>query len=199
MSTTAPSPQTWTIRLKSRKTTVLLHTNPLETFSSIKHQLYTALSDTTLKDPDTGDTIPLPSSASDIQLGRPVNPHDASRGFALGEWEYDTPDALEEGAADVKGKGKAVAGKGKSKRDGEGGVLEGVKGCPKGAGLRDGAVLAFRWRGDGIWDGDEDVDMEEGAAGGKKADMWGVRIASFEDSYGVENEGDVGGMREFEG
>ena len=94
-----------------------------------------------------------------------------------------------------------MAGKGRPKKDSEGSVVEGVKGCPKGAGLRDGAVLAFRWRGDGIWDGDEDVDidMEDGIAGGKKMDMWGVRIASFEDSYGVENEGDVGGVREFEG
>jgi hypothetical protein len=29
--------------------------------------------------------------------------------------------------------------------------------------------------------------------------MWGVKLASFEDAYGVNNETDVGGAREYEG
>jgi hypothetical protein len=29
--------------------------------------------------------------------------------------------------------------------------------------------------------------------------MWGIQLATFEDAYGVENETDVGGGKEFEG
>ncbi|KAH5065722.1 hypothetical protein HBH96_042180 [Parastagonospora nodorum] len=179
---TVPSPQTWTLRLKSRKTTVLLHVDPLQTFSAIKAQLYTALSDTGLKDPETGASIPLPDSPSDIQLGRPIDTHDAQQGFQLGEWETAAEESGDDGG---KGKGKAKAGK-----------SSGIQDCPKGAGLKDGAVLAFRWAGDGIWDGGED-EVERDI--GEGADMWGVKLASFEDAYGVSNEGDVGGSREFEG
>ncbi|KAI1596671.1 HET domain containing protein, partial [Pyrenophora tritici-repentis] len=83
-----PSPLTWTLRLKSHKTTVLLHVDPLTTFESIKSSLYDALQETGFKNPETDESIPLPASASDIQLGRPVNFNDANEGFQLGEWEY---------------------------------------------------------------------------------------------------------------
>jgi hypothetical protein len=179
---------TWTLRLKSHKSTVLLHVNPLSTFSTIKSDLYTALQETTLHS-STGDSIPLPSSASEIQLARPRNVNDPSRGFTLGEWEpsyggseLGTGDEEEAGS---KGKGKAPATtKGKPGKKDSGAD---VKDCPKGAGLRDNAVLAFRWVGEGMWDGETEDNM------------WGVRIASFEDPYGATNEGDVGGMSEFEG
>jgi hypothetical protein len=69
-----------------------------------------------------------------------------------------------------------------------------VKDCPKGAGFRDGAVLAFRWKQNGSQE-DDDIDR----ADGRKVDMWGVKLASYEDNYGVENEMDVGGGTEFEG
>jgi len=177
---TTPSPQTWTLRLKARKTTVLLHVDPLHTFGTIKSHLLDALHDTGLSDPATGDAITLPASPADIQLGRPVDVHDAQQGFRPGEWE--NVDGEEDGEDAGKGKGKAKGG------------ISNAKDCPKGAGLKDGAVLAFRWAGDGIWDGSNDSDMADSAG-----DMWGVKLASFEDAYGVENEADVGGGREFEG
>ncbi|KAL5119417.1 hypothetical protein ACEQ8H_002686 [Pleosporales sp. CAS-2024a] len=200
----APGPQTWTLRLKSRKTTVLLHVDPLQTFAGIKSDLYDALKATGgLHDPETRDAIPLPESPLHIQLGRPVDVHDAQLGFRLGEWEELSAAAAAAAAAAEsedesgggKGKGKAKAGK--KLEGGTAGVVGKVKDCPKGAGLRDGAVLAFRWAGDGIWDGHDDADREQ--HGGAKPDMWGVRLASFEDAYGVNNESDVGGAREFEG
>ena len=89
-----------------------------------------------------------------------------------------------EGAAEGskgKGKGKAVASTAAAK--GKGRKSEGAGDCPKGAGLKDGAVLAFRWEGDGA--------PEESS--------WGVQLAIYEDAYGVQNEGDVGGRAEFEG
>ncbi|KAF2124536.1 hypothetical protein P153DRAFT_133724 [Dothidotthia symphoricarpi CBS 119687] len=180
---TTPSPQTWTLRFKSRKTTILLHVDPLHTFTTIKSHLYNALTETGLKDLD-GSTIPLPSSPADIQLGRPVDVNDAQQGFQLGEWEYA---ASEEFDGKGKGKGKSSASK--------------VNNCPMGANLKDNAVLALRWEGDGVWDGRDDEmdgDLENGLSG-KGADMWGVQLASFDDAYGVTNESDVGGGREFEG
>ncbi|PWO21809.1 hypothetical protein A1F96_09401, partial [Pyrenophora tritici-repentis] len=138
-----PSPLTWTLRLKSHKTTVLLHVDPLTTFESIKSSLYDALQETGFKNPETDESIPLPASASDIQLGRPVNFNDANEGFQLGEWEYSHAEEDEDGA-----------------------------------GLKDGTVLAFRWAGDGTWDGEDEFDIGKG----KTADMWGVKLASFEDA-----------------
>ncbi|CAG5165826.1 uncharacterized protein ALTATR162_LOCUS6846 [Alternaria atra] len=187
-----PSPQTWTLRLKSNKTTVLLHVDPLHTFDTIKTYLYDALQETDFKNPETGESIPLPSSASEIQLGRPVNINDAHEGFQLGEWEYTIS---EEDQEEGKGKGKAKAG---SANGGSKAGTADVKQCPKGAGLKDGAVLAFRWAGDGNWDGEDEFDIGKGRLG-KSGDMWGVTLASFEDAYGVENETDVGGRPEFEG
>lgn len=201
MTFTSPSPQSWTLRLKSRKTTVLLHVDPLHTFSTIKSQLYAALQDTGFKDSDGTETTSLPPSPSDIQLGVPVSKDDPRLGFQLGEWEYSSLE--EDDTEDVKGKGKAKAGR--PKKPGDAAGVGSVKDCPKGAGLRDGAVLAFRWRGDGndwLDEEDEDLDMEGDATkggSGKKPNMWGVKLATFEDSYGVENETDLGGRREFEG
>lgn len=195
-----PSPLTWTLRFKSHKTTLLIHTDPLNTFSAIKSYLYNALQETGIKD-SSGDALSLPDSAEEIQLGRPVDIHDASQGFRLGDWELsvDGEEEEENGDADevagkAKGKGKAKAGSASGsssakKMNGSTKSGDTAKNCPKGAGLKDGAVLAFRWDGDGVWDG---VESAEGK-------MWGVKLASFEDAYGVENEGDVGGGREFEG
>jgi len=188
MTSTAPSPQTWTLRLKHGKTTILLHADPLQTFTSLKETLHTALQETTLTNPDTGAAIPLPPSPTAYQLGVPVNPAEPNRGFQLGVWEISEDD--DDNADGAKGKGKGKANGGSRKVEvGPGSV----KNCPKGAGLRDGAVLAVRWRGDGAgWEDEESEDELEGLRV-KKGDMWGVRLASFEDGYGVENEGDLGG------
>ncbi|KAF2737652.1 hypothetical protein EJ04DRAFT_541758 [Polyplosphaeria fusca] len=163
---TSPTPQTWTLRFKSRKTTIFLHINPLQTFSSIKEHLYHALTESPLKDPDTGAMVPLPDSPEDIKLGRCVNMNSPSEGFVAGAWEAadeDEEDEEEEtdGKGKAKAKGKGLAGS------------AGLGDCPKGTGLRDNAVLAFRWEGDeSAWDGE----------------MWGVRLPTFEDAYGDGEE-----------
>ncbi|KAG9194312.1 hypothetical protein G6011_04347 [Alternaria panax] len=189
-----PSPQTWTLRLKSHKTTVILHVDPLHTFDTIKTYLYDALQETGLKNP-AGESIPLPSSAAEIQFGCPVNINDASEGFKLGEWEVAYIASDEE---EFEGKGKASkANAGGSSNGGAKADTAKINQCPKGAGLRDGAVLAFRWAGDGSWDGEDEFDLSKSSR--KGGHMWGVKLASFEDAYGVENETDVGGRPEFEG
>ncbi|KAF2638832.1 hypothetical protein P280DRAFT_63498 [Massarina eburnea CBS 473.64] len=192
MAPTTPSPQTWTLRLKARKTTVVLHVDPLQTFASMKSDLHAALVDTSLIDPSTREPIPLPSSPSDIQFGRPIDRADPQLGFTLGEWELPSDDEEDNG----KGKGKAKT-KGR-KSD----VTSAVKDCPKGAGLKDRDVLAFRWRGDGTaWEDDEEQDDDIMLADEvtSKKDTWGVKLASFDDQYGVENEADLGLPGEFEG
>jgi hypothetical protein len=160
--------------------------DPLDTFSTIKSHLYNALKDTGLKDPASNAPIALPDSPADMQLARPVDVHDAQQGFQLGEWELSADDS-DDGAG--KGKGKAKAG---GKANG-GAAAANAKDCPKGAGLKDGAVLAFRWAGDGIWNGEDDADMDD------RSNSWGVQLASFDDAYGERNETDVGGGPEFEG
>jgi hypothetical protein len=181
MAAVTPSPQTWTFRLKSHKTTVLLHVDPLSTFSNIKELLYTALKESHLKD-ENGVEIPLPPSPSDIQLGRPVSINDPQSGFMLGEWEEQDVEGADDAEENSKGKGK---------QNGDAKPFDALKQCPKGAGLRDNAVLAFRFKGDATAWGNDGVAMAD-----DEPDMWGVKIASYEDSYGVDNQGDVGGHRE---
>lgn len=205
MSTTYtnPSPITWTIRLKHHRTTIVLHANPLQTFTSIKSQLLSALRDT---QPDGKlEDKALPSSPSEIVLGRPVDMNDPNKGFVLGEWEQGG-DLFEDedGAEGSKGKGKAVAkGKGRSKREEgeeeEEGIAssDSVKDCLKGAGFRDGAVFAFKW-GEEAREDNEDEEMDAVLVG-KGDSEWDVIIPSYEDAYGVENVGDVGGRKPFEG
>ncbi|KAF2651132.1 hypothetical protein K491DRAFT_104409 [Lophiostoma macrostomum CBS 122681] len=271
MAPPPPSPHTQTLRLKSHKTTVLLHIDPLQSFTSIKSELLAALRETGLRHADTGATIPLPDSlrAEDVTLGRPRNVNEPKAGFEVAEWEVGRQGAGGEGGEDGgigngvgdeddefnsgeagededAGEDDSVQGKGKGKakrklpsptspspstsnpakrKPGrpstttkppstslDPSTAASIAQCPKGVNLKDGAVLAFRFPGDGTgWedtsadidqDEDEDEDIDElapGHADKTPKHMWGVRIASFEDGYGVENEGDVGGVREFEG
>ncbi|KAF2748503.1 hypothetical protein M011DRAFT_457802 [Sporormia fimetaria CBS 119925] len=190
MAHVKPSPTTWTLRLKSHKTTVVLHVDPLSTFSNIKEVLLSVLQQTSLKHAVTGATINPPTSASAIQLGRLTDPNDPDAGFVLGEWESSVAD-IGEDDTDAKGKGKAKASTGVPSK-----IVE----CPKGAGLKDGAVLAFRFEGDGTSWGGDDQDAEKKPDGRLDArpHMWGVVLPKFEDSYGVVNS-TAGSGQEFEG
>ncbi|KAH6639253.1 hypothetical protein C7974DRAFT_461489 [Boeremia exigua] len=171
---TTPTPQTWTLRLKHARTTLFLHIDPLLPFSAIKTALYDALTETASDDLSSPASA-LPPSAEALQLGRPVDPLDASRGFVLGEWEVD--DSLDATTLESDSEVQPKNGKGKGKAK----VNSKPSDCPKGAGLRDNAVLAYRWEG------------------GAADEGWEVEVASFEDAYGAVNEGDVGGRGEFEG
>ncbi|KAF2273108.1 uncharacterized protein EI97DRAFT_189958 [Westerdykella ornata] len=177
MTAVKPSPTTWTLRLKSHKTTVLLHVDPLSTFANIKELLYRTLEQTGLKHAETGEPIALPESAAEIQLGRPVDVNKPKEGFKLGEWEVNDEDDDRE---DANGKSKKAA--------------KSISQSLKGAGLKDNAVLAFRWKGDGTgWEKDEEDVIASSREKKAYRRMWGVKIATYEDSYGVQNTGDVGG------
>lgn len=184
---TVPDPTTLTLRLKYHKTTILLHVSQLATLSQLKAELFHALQETCPRgfpllgpDPDTVEEYkPLPTSADEIVFGLPkniVDPH--------GGWKrIAAPAILSE---DENGKGKKAQ--------------TSVEETVKGAGIKDGMALAFKWGDEAtlqsggdeamVMDGEEDVLEEE---------EWDVVIPRYEDVYGVENIGDVGARSEYVG
>ena len=168
------NPRTWTLRFKNNRSTILLHIDPLQSLSSVKAELLVAVQQT---NPDgTFNAHAIPQNADDIELAKPIDINDLSKG-----WESLEPkdDLLQEDAVDSKGKAKL----GSKKADGK----NSLKDCMQGAGLRDGRVVAFRFgkaveeppppykaEGDFI----VDVDMES------KKDEWDVVVPTVEETYG---------------
>jgi hypothetical protein len=180
MTSIEPTPITWTLRLKHQKKTVVLHVNPLQTFSSIKTTLLEVLHKT--QKSDSFDQ-PLPSSADEIEFGKPIDPKDLDQGFTLGEWEHAAALEVDEETEDApKAKGKKGRPSKSAVTTDESGVeLAGTSNilqCPKAAGLKDGSVLVFRWGKKG--DEEDDIEMEE-----ERERDWDVTIPSFDDE---ENE-----------
>jgi len=183
MDSTIPSAQTWTIRFKYHKSTVLLHVEPNQTIDSLKESLLYALRDVKTSSNFLNGQTP-PSSASQIQLAKLRNALDISEGWEPLE-ESSLKDLFEEddqGNDQKKGKGKA-----KAKVESSGQTVRGI-------GIKDNAVLAFRWRAkeNGAKKGDE-AEFEEEDEWDER-DEWDVVIPTFEDVYGVENSGDFGDL-----
>jgi hypothetical protein len=151
------TPQTWTLRFKHHRTTILLHTDPLTPLSTLKSNLLLALRDTK---PSGIESRPLPTSPSQIKLAKPINPLEISEG-----WEPIDPsaDVDDEKAAKKLEESTSV----------------------KAAGVKDNAVIAFRWSVEG-------EEEEEDEALGEIEGEWDVVWPSFEDNYHVEVEGDKG-------
>ena len=185
MAPVDPAPLTWTIRLKLHKSTVLLIADPLAPISHIKTELLRALharcpggSIQTASGPTR-----IPQSENDVLLAKPVDINKASEGWRrmmiAGEDDANGDDGGMDGASDSKAKGRKKS----TTTNGDAAAVE----TPKHAGLKDGSVLAFRFRGhrrkaEGLG---LDVD-EEGAE-------WDVVLPSYEDFTGTANTGDVGG------
>ena len=178
MESTVASPSTWTIRFKYHKTTVLLHVNPLQSFSSVKSELLRALRES---HPAGVNSDPLPSDPEQIVFARPNDPMDPEAGWTSIDDDIVLADGDEDGGKDGKGKGK---GKTKPK---SGGVTD----CVQGAGFKNGACLAFKFR---RGDAAGFMDME-----GVGEEKWDVLIPSYEDQFEVTQEGDVGVRPEFRG
>ena len=135
----------WTLRFKQHKTTILLFVQQSQPFDSIKRDLLDAIKATGIQDIN-GNT--LPSDPEDIEFGVLRDKNDHSKGWVA----LKIPEA-EDG--DTKGKGVK-----------KGSVLNEN---PLGAGLKDGAMLAFRFA----------KAAEEG--GIDKDDEWDVIIPSYDD------------------
>ena len=136
----------WTLRFKQHKTTILLLVQQSQSFDAIKRDLLDAIKATNIKDINGNAS---PSDPEAIELGVPRDKNDVGKGWV----PLKIPEAEE---ADVKGKGVK-----------KGSVLNG---SPLGAGLKDGAVLAFRFT--------------KGAAEDAMAlddDEWDVIMPSYDD------------------
>lgn len=181
---TQPSAKTWILKFKHHTTTVLLHIDPLQSFSSVKGELLAAL-EQTHKD-GLLDGKPIPRDSNEILLGRPRDHNDLALGYELiHEAQDDDSDA---GAVAGKGKGKAAAATAKAGKS----AKAQLKDCPQGAGLRDHGVVAFKFRRpeDVVVDSVEPQD-DEGIVVSKEdmqgvEEEWDVVVPTFEETYGDE-------------
>lgn len=196
MPLTNPTSQTWTLRLKSSRTTVLLHVSPTHSWTAIKTELLHALR---LTNPDgllNGNTIP--DSPEDVLLAKAIDANKLELGWtSLEPEDQDDNDedmfGEDEEEPQGKGKGKAKAGRPKAGA---------FKECPQGAGLRDGAAVAFKFRGAktqsstaatglGLDEGFVDDEDNENSLqqtprrpGGASSE-WDVVLPQYEDVYGL--------------
>lgn len=184
-----PNPRTWTLRFKLHRTTILLHSDPQQRLSLLRAELLTALQTTHphgFVEGKGGTTYGIPESYEDIILAKLRDPNDVRSG-----WERlikPNDFGFEDEGVSAKGKGKAGAA---AKSAGLGAVSE----CPQGVGLRDGAVVAFRFvteaekekraAGDAA---DEDVDeIAKKGLDLEEAEVWDVEIPTIESTYGEED------------
>lgn len=159
-----PTPDMITLLFKCHKSTTVLSVLPTKPFTEIKGLLLAALQSRNFKTLPNS-TTPLPDDPEDVELGVLVDKKDASKGWRpmeIKEHEVTGP----------RGAKKKVGGK-KS-------VLNE---SPLGAGLGDGAWIAYRVKGiqkqpedqdAGTEDGTPDIEIEEDPG-------WDVVIPSFDD------------------
>src|ERR1700712_1659232 len=102
-----PASKTWTMRLKRGKHTVFLFADPSKPLADLKDALFSALQE--LHTSGTLDDLTVPSSASEIELGKPVDQFDPEQGWELiGALPYEDDDEGVSKKRTSKGKGKAV-------------------------------------------------------------------------------------------
>lgn len=157
--TETPHPGLWTLRFKLHKTTVLLFVDKTQSFSSIKSDLLNALGQRGLKDLN-GEAIPR--DPEDIVFGLPVDKNDLSQGWV----GLEIPSQEIE---DENGSKKKIGGKNSV-----------LNASPLGAGLKDGSVLAFKFRKDNEKIDEDGVSMED--------DDWDVVIPSYEDENASQSQ-----------
>ena len=151
----SPTPQHWTLRFKQHKTTILLFVSQNQSFGSIKSELLEAIKATGIRDING---YALPANADGIIFGIPVDKNDPGKGWV----GLEIPEI--DGDEDAEGKSKGVR---------KGSVLNA---SPLGAGLKDGAMIAFKFREEGA----EDADNPD------RGD-WEVVIPSYDDEYGSQD------------
>ncbi|KAK3725858.1 hypothetical protein LTR37_000006 [Vermiconidia calcicola] len=177
MPATHPNPRSWTLRFKYNRNTFLLHIDPLQALSSVKQELLKAVQQTNPNGTLNGHTIP--PNADEILLARPIDINDLSAG-----WESIEPrsgDVDGDASASGKGKGKATA---TNKGTSAGAKL---KDCPQGAGLRDGGVVAFKFKADEREKVEQNGDFVVAVEDEEVArEEWDVVVPSVEETYGDE-------------
>ena len=156
MAPTTASPLTWTLIFKNHKTATLLHADPLQTFESLKEELIRALRET---HPDGRiNGFEIPSTASNVLLARPNDIYNLDKGFTS---VTDKDGNIITGGEEPRTKRKSVEPGLKIK-----------EACPKAAGLKDGVILAYKFRTENeVEDYDPLLDED-----------WPVSIPTFDDS-----------------
>lgn len=148
-----PNSSFWTLRFRQHKTVILLFVEPSQSFHSIKSDLLEAIKHTGLTSLNGHD---IPTDSGDLVFGVPRDRNDISKGWV----GIDIPFNNEE----TVGQKKNVGGK-KS-------VLNA---SPSGAGLKDGAMIAFKFRNEGARTDEEGTDLED--------DDWDVVMPSYDEDY----------------
>jgi hypothetical protein len=165
------------MRLKHSKLTVFLFADPSKPLTDLKEALFSALEE--LRTSGTLEDITVPSSPSDIELGKPIDQFDAEQGWEL----IGALPAEDEDEDDSKKRSSKEKG-----RTSESNITLRDSGAVEG-------VLAFRFKQQSS--DDDDNTMANESLGDDPG--WDVEIAKFEDLYGVENEADLGVLGEFDG
>ncbi|KAL9009322.1 MAG: hypothetical protein Q9173_005638 [Seirophora scorigena] len=153
MATGTSNPELLTLRFKKHKTTILLLVSRQESFTSVKARLQDAIKSTGVTQ-ISGQ--PLPQNADDIILGVPIDNNDPNRGWI----DLEIPDIEDDGGK--KAKKQSV-----------------LNATPLGAGLKDGMVLAFKFRQQSAKDDGMDIDDNE----------WDVVMPAFDDDEGSQANG----------
>ncbi|KAK5109153.1 hypothetical protein LTR62_007515 [Meristemomyces frigidus] len=177
-----PSPHTWTLRLKHNRSTILLHVDPLQNLHSVRAELLKAVRATNPSGSFHGHTIP--QHESDILLARAVDSNDLTLGWESLEKGEEELELVE----DRKGKGKASAVQASKDK---------MTDCPQGMGLKDGGVLAFKFRtgDDEARERGDEFEAEdelagENLVGNEAAEDWDVVVPSMEETYGDVESGE---------
>jgi len=183
--------RTWTLRFKNHRSTILLHVDPLQQLNSVRAELLKAVRQSHPDGKLNGYAIP--DDETDILLARPADINDLTLGWEPLEHDDSLDDALVEEKSTGKGKGKAGSSKAKSGKDK-------LSDCPQGAGLRDGGVVAFKFKGQAQAEreaADEGIEVEdeekldgETLVGTETAEKWDVVVPSMEETYGDGEEGE---------
>jgi len=141
----------WTLRFKHHKNTTLLHVDPLQSMASVKEELLRALKDTHPNGRLSSGLV-IPDNTTDLVLGKAKDIHDLTNGG----WElvYTNDASLNE------------ANKKKVSPDD----------CPRGVGLKDGSVVAYKFKSEELNMEDEALDM------GDDDDRWDVIIATYDEN-----------------
>ena len=149
----------WTLRFKQSKTTVLLFVDKGQSLSSIKSDLLQALM---LSGHQSFNGRALPSSADDIEFALPVDKNDLKQGWTSLDSRFST-ERVDKGR--------------RSKGDVANGTLDD---SPLGLGLKDGGVLAFRFRASDESGPEETMDTNKA--------LWHVAIPSYEDESATQSQ-----------
>lgn len=189
MPSITPNSRTWTLRFKHHKTTILLHAEPIQKLSSIRADLLAALQQTNPSGELNGQKIP--QNPDDIILARPADINDLSQGWERLEQKAPFADEANDSDAKGKGKGKAItstpgSGAGKTKAGAQ------MKDCPQGAGLRDGSIVAFKFRSEDrelreSEAEDDFVMLDEDREGVEGRDGFDVVVPTIEETYAEED------------